>query len=107
MICSVIQDELQKLLGLRYSLALQNLNGAEIRLAEGLKINEILEQRFDLNLAEVSIGSAGAAAASSEASELTPFPSLPVLIDFIVGTVLVSLKLPFITCYKLPKARIS
>ena len=54
MICSVIQDELQKLLGLRYSLALQNLNGAEIRLAEGLKINEILEQRFDLNLAEVN-----------------------------------------------------
>ena len=36
--------------------------------------------------AGAALRSAGAATASSEASELTPFPSDPLFYDFIVGT---------------------
>ncbi len=44
------------------------------------------------------------AAVTSHSSVFKPSQSFTV---FIVGTILVSLKLPFITCYKLPNARIS
>ncbi len=52
---AVVQRELQELLGLRDCFAVQNLDRAEIGLAEGLKIHEVLEQRFDLDFAEVDL----------------------------------------------------
>ena len=55
LVCSVVQDELQELLALRHCLALQNLNGTEIGLAEGLKINRICKERLDLYLGEVRL----------------------------------------------------
>jgi len=50
---SVIQNELQELLGLLHRFAFLDLHSAEIALGEGLKINEILEQRLDLHVREV------------------------------------------------------
>ena len=44
---AVVQSELQQLLGLLHSLAVQHLHGAEIRFGESLKIHLILEQRLD------------------------------------------------------------
>jgi len=49
----VVQDELEELLALRHGLALQDFYGAEVGLAEGLKVHIIREERLDLHLAEV------------------------------------------------------
>ena len=59
---SVIQNELQELLGLLHRLAFLDLHSAEIALGEGVKINEILEQRLDLHVREVDFSSASGAA---------------------------------------------
>ena len=50
---AVVQGELQQLLGLGHGLAVEHLDRAEIALAEGLEIDEILEQGFDLHIGEV------------------------------------------------------
>ena len=52
---SVVQSELQQLLGLLHGLTGQHLHGAEIGLGEGLKVHEIGEQRLDLHLREVDL----------------------------------------------------
>ena len=53
--CAVVQRELQQLLGLRHCFTGKNLDSAEIALGEGLKVDEILEQRFDFHIAEVDL----------------------------------------------------
>lgn len=50
---AVVQRELEQLLGLGHRLAGQHLHGAEIRLAEGLEVHELLEQRLDFHLGKV------------------------------------------------------
>ena len=52
---AVVERELQQLLALLHRLARLDLNGAEIGLAERLKINEVGEQRLDLHLGEVDL----------------------------------------------------
>ena len=52
---SVVQRELQELLGLRYGFAGKHLDRAEIALGEGLKVHKILEQRLDLYIREVDL----------------------------------------------------
>ena len=47
---SVVQNELQELLGLLHGLALQHLDGAEIGLGEGLKIDKVGKQRLNLHI---------------------------------------------------------
>ena len=47
---SVVQDELQKLLGLRNSRALRYLYSTEIRLAEGIEIDLLLKERLNLHV---------------------------------------------------------
>ena len=51
--CTVIQEELQKLLALRDRFALQHFHCAEIALAESLEVHKLLKERFDLNVGEV------------------------------------------------------
>ena len=51
--CAVVQRKLHQLLGLRYGFAVEHLDRAEIALGESFKINEILEQRFNLDVREV------------------------------------------------------
>jgi hypothetical protein len=53
--CSIVQSELQELVTLRYFFAVFDLDCSEIRLAEGVKIDEFFEQRLDLDLAEVDL----------------------------------------------------
>ena len=53
---SVVQNELQELLGLLHGLALQHLDGAEIGLTEGLEIDEIREQGLDFHIGKVDGG---------------------------------------------------
>ena len=50
---TVIQSELQELLGLLHGLAFQHLYGTEIGLGEGLEVNKIGKQRLDLDLGEI------------------------------------------------------
>ena len=50
---TIVQRELQKLLGLRYCFAGKHLDCSEIGLGESLKIHEILEQRLDFHLREI------------------------------------------------------
>ena len=52
---SVIQNELQELFGLLHRFTLLDLHGTEITLGEGVKVNLILEQRFDLHVGEVDL----------------------------------------------------
>ena len=52
---SVVQSELQQLLGLLHSLTGQHLHGTEIGLGKGFKVHEIGEQRLDLHLGEVDL----------------------------------------------------
>lgn len=50
---TVVHHKLQKLLGLGHCLAGEYLNGAEVGLGKGLKVNHFLENRLDLDLGEV------------------------------------------------------
>lgn len=50
---SVVERELQKLLGLLDGLAVEHLYGTEIGLGEGLKVDKIGEQRLYLDLGEI------------------------------------------------------
>ena len=50
---SVIQSELQELLGLLHGFTGQHLHGPEIRLGEGLEVNEISKQRLNFYLGKV------------------------------------------------------
>ena len=50
---SVVERELQKLLGLLDGLAVEHLYGTEIGLGEGLEVNKIGKQRLYLDLGEV------------------------------------------------------
>ncbi len=52
---SVVEDELQELLGLRNRGALFHLYCPEIELAEGVKIDEVLEQRLDLHAVKIDL----------------------------------------------------
>ena len=52
---AVIQRELQQLLGLGHGLAGLDLDRAEIRLGEGIKINEFLKKRLDHHVGEVDL----------------------------------------------------
>ena len=52
---AVIESELEKLFGLLDCLAVKHLDGAEIGLGEGIKIDEIGKQRLDLDLREVDL----------------------------------------------------
>ena len=51
--CAVIEDEFQELFGLFDRLACFDLDGAEVRFGKGLEINEIREERFNFNFAEI------------------------------------------------------
>ena len=50
---SIVQDELQELLGLLHGLALLDLHSTEVGLAKGFKVYVVREQRLDLHLGEV------------------------------------------------------
>ena len=50
---AIVQSELQQLLALLNSFTFLNLNSTEVRLAEGIKINMLLENRLDFYLREV------------------------------------------------------
>ena len=59
---AVIEHEAQELLALLHGVALLDLHNAEIRPAEGLEVDKVLEQRLDLHLGEVDgrdLGSSG------------------------------------------------
>ena len=51
--CAVVQSELQELLALGHCFAGLDFDSAEIRLAEGIKIHIVLEERFDFYFGEV------------------------------------------------------
>ena len=51
---SVVQNELQELLGLLHGFAFLDLYGAEIALGEGVKIDLILKQRLNLNIGKIN-----------------------------------------------------
>ena len=51
--CAVVEHKLQQLLGLLHRLARLDLDGAEVRLGEGVKVDLVSEQRLDLDLGEV------------------------------------------------------
>ena len=55
----VVQNELQELLGLLHGFAGLDLHHAEVGLAEGLKIHELLEERLDLHVGEVDLPRGG------------------------------------------------
>ena len=72
---AVVQSELQELLGLLHRLAIQHLNGTEIRLGEGVEIRLILEQRLNDHIGKVDLlrlggrfGAASVGAASAFSS---------------------------------------
>ena len=50
---AVVEHKLQQLLGLLHRLARLDLDGAEVRLGEGVKVDLVSEQRLDLDLGEV------------------------------------------------------
>ena len=52
--CSVIQDKLQELLGLRNGRAFFHLYRPEIGLAEGVKVHLLLKERLNLHIGEVN-----------------------------------------------------
>ena len=51
---AVVQGEFQELLALRYCFAGFDFHSAEVRLAEGIKVHIVLEERFDFHFGEIN-----------------------------------------------------
>ena len=59
---AVVKHELEELDALGHGLALLDLDDAEVRLAEGVEVDLVLEERLDDHVGEVGLGEGGAGA---------------------------------------------